>query len=109
MSRARRLESAAVAALAPVLVLAPVWLAALVLYWAAVRPLLSQIGMSVPWWAPALMWIASGTGLFVQPIQVAVLSPALAYASPCKGWVGRKLRSTEAELASAAVEPPCGS
>lgn len=105
MSRARRLESAAVAALAPVLVLAPVWLAAMVLYWAAVRPLLSQIGMSVPWWAPALMWIASGTGLFVRPIQVAVLSPALGARRPTPAESAR-VEPVWLGVAAAAGIPP---
>jgi Zn-dependent protease with chaperone function len=82
MSRARRIESAAVAALAPVLVLAPVWAAAMLLFTAAARPLVALVGPSLPWWGPALVWLIAGSGLFIRPAQVIMLSPALGARRP---------------------------
>ncbi|MEY2975600.1 MAG: hypothetical protein RIR49_2020 [Actinomycetota bacterium] len=89
MSRARRIESAAVAALAPVLVLAPVWAAAMTLYTAVARPSLAAIGVPIPWWGPAATWLLAGAALFIRPAQVLMLSPALGARRPSPAELDR--------------------
>lgn len=105
MSRARRIESAAVAALAPVLVLAPVWAAAMALYTAAARPLLALAGWSLPWWAPATAWLVTGVGLFVRPAQLVMLSPALGARRPTPAERA-EVEPVWLEVAAAAGIPP---
>ena len=68
--RSRQIEASAVAALGPVLVIAPFCLLALLLIWLAVR-----LVWDVSYWWFALGYVAASVLLFVRPIQASVLTP----------------------------------
>lgn len=73
----RSLETAALTAFVPVIVLAPFCLLALAIVW-------SPFGLiwGIPYWWSAAIWFAGGLLLFVRPFQVAVLSPLLGARRP---------------------------
>lgn len=73
----RRIESSAVAALAPVAVLLPVSLIALFLVWLPV-----QVVWSVPYTAFALCYLAGAVLLFLRPVQEHLLAPLLGARRP---------------------------
>jgi Zn-dependent protease with chaperone function len=75
----RRIESSAVAALAPVLMLLPVSLAALFVFW---YPLHLVWDVSYTWFA--LGYLASVIVLFVKPVQVSVLARLLGARRPTR-------------------------
>ena len=68
--RSRQIEASAVAAIGPVLVIAPFCLLALLLVWLAVR-----LVWDVSYWWFALGYVAASVLLFVRPIQASVLTP----------------------------------
>ncbi len=68
--RSRQIEASAVAAIGPVLVIAPFCLLALLLVWLAVR-----LVWDVSYWSFALGYVAASVLLFVRPIQASVLTP----------------------------------
>ena len=75
----RRFETSAVAALAPVLTLAPVCLAALFVFWLPVR-----LFWHVSYPMFALAYLAAGSLLFLRPVQVPVLTRLLGARRPTR-------------------------
>lgn len=77
--RGRRIESSALVALAPVVVVFPVSLVALTLFWLPVHAVwdVSYTGFVVGYLAAALL-------LFLRPVQIAVLSPLLGARRPTR-------------------------
>jgi Zn-dependent protease with chaperone function len=75
--RARHLEASAISAFAPVLVVLPFTLLALLLIWLLVR-----LVWDVPYWAFALGYCLGAALLFVRPIQVLVLTPLFGARAP---------------------------
>lgn len=73
----REVERAAIAALAPVATLVPVWLLATVVFWLPLR-----LVVDVTWWAVALGYLAAGVMLFTRPVQRLVLTRLLGARRP---------------------------
>lgn len=84
MARTRTIESGAVTALAPLIVLVPFWLVAMTIAWAVIR-----IAVDLPFWTVPAAWIALGITLFVPAVQAAVLSPVLGVRRPRPDEVAR--------------------
>ncbi|MGA0357752.1 MAG: hypothetical protein ACO3NQ_09180, partial [Ilumatobacteraceae bacterium] len=84
MARTRTIESGAVTALAPLIVLVPFWLVAMTIAWAVTR-----IAVDLPLWTVPATWIALGITLFVPAVQAAVLSPVLGVRRPRPDEVAR--------------------
>jgi Zn-dependent protease with chaperone function len=80
--RSRRIESSAVAAIGPVLVIAPFCVLALFVIWLLVR-----LVWDVPYWWFAGGYVAGSALLFIRPVQALVLTPLFGARPP-----------TEAEL-----------
>ena len=78
--RSRQIETSAVAALGPVLVVAPFCLLALFVVWALVRLVWDMGG--VPYWGFAAGYGAAAVCLFVRPVQALVLTPLLGARRP---------------------------
>lgn len=68
--RSRQIEASAVAAIGPVLVIAPFCLLALFVVWLLVR-----LAWDVPYWWLAGAYVASAIVLFIRPVQSFVLTP----------------------------------
>jgi len=68
--RSRQIEASAVAAMGPVLVIAPFCLLALFVVW-----LLVQLIWDVPFWWFAGGYAAAAVALFIRPVQALVLTP----------------------------------
>ena len=68
---------AGIAAIAPLVVVAPFWFA---LTWLAGR-LLAALA-PLPWWSVPLAWLVSGLTLFWRPVQVAALAPVVGGRAP---------------------------
>jgi Zn-dependent protease with chaperone function len=68
--RSRQLESSAVAAIGPVLVIAPFCLLALFVIWLVVR-----VVWNFPYWWLAVGYVAGAILLFIRPVQAVVLTP----------------------------------
>lgn len=75
--RRRNVEAAAITAIVPMLIMVPFWLLALAVIWLPVRLL---FGIDF-WWFPAI-WIIAGLGLFLRPVQVAVMTPLYGVVKP---------------------------
>lgn len=71
------MEAVAVTGLLPVLTLIPFWLVALGLVWLLMRP-----WVDLPFWWLPVGWVALGLGMFVRPLQVALLTPLLGARRP---------------------------
>ena len=84
MARTRTIESGAVTALAPLIVLVPFWLVAMTIAWAVIR-----IAVDLPFWTVPAAWIALGITLFVPAVQAAVLTPVLGVRRPRPDEVAR--------------------
>lgn len=78
--RARQLESAAISAFGPALVILPFCLLALFLLWLLVR-----LAWDVPYWAVAVGYCAASVLLFFRPVQALVLTPLLGARRPTAG------------------------
>jgi Zn-dependent protease with chaperone function len=68
--RSRQIESSAVAAIGPVLVIAPFCLLALLVIWLLVR-----LVWDIPFWWLAVGYLAGAMLLFIRPVQAFVLTP----------------------------------
>lgn len=79
-AHSRQIDRSAVAALVPVLVLVPFWLAALVLLWLPFR-----FVAGTPYWVFPVSWLAIGCTLFIPFVQTALLAPTLSARQPT-GW-----------------------
>ena len=82
--RSRQLEASAVAALGPVLVLAPFCLLALFVIW-----LLGRLVWDIPFWWFAGAYLPAGALLFVRPIQALVLTPLFGARAPTEQELAR--------------------
>ena len=63
----RRVERSALTALLPVVVLCPVFLIAMVVFWLPLR-----FVFGVPYWVVPLVWLAASVLLFVPSVQVEI-------------------------------------
>ena len=68
--RSRQIESSAVAAIGPVLVIAPFCLLALFVVWLVVR-----LVWDIPFWWLVVGYLAGAVLLFIRPVQAFVLTP----------------------------------
>lgn len=68
--RSRQIEASAIAAVGPVLVIAPFCLLALFIVWLLVR-----LVWDVPYWSLAGSYVAAAVVLFIRPVQALVLTP----------------------------------
>jgi Zn-dependent protease with chaperone function len=75
----RRIEGSAVASLAPMLLILPVSLAALAVFWLVVR-----LVWDVSYTTFAIAYVASAVLLFLRPVQVALLAPLLGARRPTR-------------------------
>lgn len=82
--RSRQVETAAVAAIGPVLVIAPFCLLALFVIWLAVR-----VAWDVPFWLFAAGYVGATVALFLRPIQALVLTPLFGARRPTPEEVER--------------------
>jgi Zn-dependent protease with chaperone function len=82
--RSRQIESSAVAALGPVLVIAPFCLLALFIVWLLVR-----LVWDVPFWWIAGGYVACAVLLFIRPVQAVVLTPLFGARRPTDGELER--------------------
>ena len=73
----RRVESSAVAALLPIAPVLPLWLLALVVFWAPLH-LIWHVSFAMF----ALAYLACGALLFLRPVQSLVLAPLLGARRP---------------------------
>src|SRR6187200_320016 len=73
----RRVERSALTALLPVVVLFPVFLIAMVVFWLPLR-----FVFGVPYWVVPVVWLASAVLLFVPSVQVALLARFLGTRPP---------------------------
>lgn len=98
--RTRQLEASAVAAIGPVLVIAPFCALALLVCWSLVR-----LAWDVPYWWFAGGYALAGVLLFVRPVQALVLPPLLGARQPTEAEYAR-LAPLWHEVAVAAQLPP---
>jgi Zn-dependent protease with chaperone function len=82
--RSRQIEASAIAAVGPVLVIAPFCLLALLLIWLAVR-----LVWDTSYWWFALGYVAAAVLLFVRPIQAFVLTPLFGARRPTDAELDR--------------------
>ena len=82
--RSRQLDSSAVAALGPVVVIAPFCLLALLVIWFPVHAV-----WSVPFWWFAAAYAGSAVVLFIRPVQAFVLTPLFGARRPTEDELGR--------------------
>jgi Zn-dependent protease with chaperone function len=75
--RSRQIEWSAVAAIGPVLVIAPFCLLALFVIWLLVRLL-----WDIPFWWLAVGYFAAAVVMFIRPVQAVVLTPLLGARRP---------------------------
>ena len=73
----RRVERSALTALLPVVVLFPVFLIAMVVFWLPLR-----FVFGIPYWIVPLAWLLSAVLLFVPSVQVALLARFLGTRPP---------------------------
>ena len=73
----RRVERSALTALLPVVVLFPVFLMAMVVFWLPLR-----FVFGIPYWVVPLAWVAAAVLLFVPAVQVALLARFLGTRPP---------------------------
>lgn len=78
--RARQLESSAISAFGPALVILPFCMLALFLIWLLVR-----LAWDVPFWMFGAGYCAAGVLLFARPVQALVLAPVLGARRPTAG------------------------
>lgn len=93
--RSRQLESSAIAAIGPVLVIAPFCLLALGVIWLLVR-----LVWDVNYWLFAAGYVLAGALLFVRPIQAFVLTPLFGARRPTEAEL-RRLDPLWREIANA--------
>lgn len=79
LSRQRRLDGYAVAAVIPVLALVPAWLVSVAAFWWVV-----QLFVNVDFWLFAVAWMASGVVFFLRPTQKLVLTRLLGARTPTR-------------------------
>lgn len=96
----REVERAAIAALAPVITLVPVWLLATVVFWLPLR-----VVWGLPLWLFAIGYLAAGVLLFTRPIQRLVLTRLLGARRPTPEEAAR-LEPAWREVAQANHLPP---
>ncbi|MGH9272330.1 MAG: M48 family metalloprotease [Ilumatobacteraceae bacterium] len=82
--RSRQVETAAVAAVGPVMVIAPFCLLALFVIWLAVR-----LVWDVPFWWFAAGYLVATVALFLRPVQALVLTPLFGARRPTPDEVER--------------------
>jgi Zn-dependent protease with chaperone function len=100
LSRQRRLDGYAVAAIIPVIALFPAWLAAVAVFWWIV-----QLFVSVNFWLFAAVWFAAGIVLFMRPTQKLVLTRLLGARAPTRAELDR-LHRAWGVVAQASHVPP---
>ena len=88
LSRSRRLDGYALAAIAPVVALLPAWLVAVAAFW-----WVTQLFVSVPFALFATVWFLSGIVLFLRPTQRLVLTRLLGARNPTREELDRLQRS----------------
>jgi Zn-dependent protease with chaperone function len=98
--RTRHLEASAIAAIGPVIVIAPFCALALLVCWSVVR-----LVWDVPYWWFAGGYALAGVLLFVRPVQALVLPPLLGARQPTEAELAR-LAPLWQEVAVAAQLPP---
>lgn len=96
----REVERAAVAALAPVLTLLPVWVLATAVFWLPLR-----LVWDVPLWSIAIAYLAAGALLFTRPAQRLVLTRLLGARRPTAHEAAR-LEAAWRQVAQANHLPP---
>ncbi len=79
LSRQRRLDGYAVAAVIPVLALVPAWLVSVAAFWWVV-----QLFVNMDFWLFAVAWMASGVVFFLRPTQKLVLTRLLGARTPTR-------------------------
>src|SRR5829696_4774183 len=82
--RTRQVEVAAIAAVGPVLVIAPFCLLALFVVWLVVR-----LAWDVPFWWLVAGYVGSAVLLFLRPVQALVLTPLFGARRPTPDEVER--------------------
>lgn len=100
LSRQRRLDGYAVAAIIPVIALLPAWLVAIAVFWWIV-----QLFVSVNFWLFAAVWFAAGIVLFMRPTQKLVLTRLLGARAPTRAELDR-LHRAWGVVAQASHVPP---
>lgn len=79
LSRQRRLDGYAIAAIIPVLALLPAWLVSVAVYWWGL-----QLFITMNFWVFAAIWLAMGAVLFLRPTQKLVLTRLLGARNPTR-------------------------
>lgn len=100
LSRQRRLDGYAVAAIIPVIALLPAWLAAVAVFWWIV-----QLFVTVNFWLFVCAWLAAGAMLFLRPTQKLVLTRLLGARSPTRAELDQLSRAWTI-VAQASHTPP---
>jgi Zn-dependent protease with chaperone function len=88
LSRQRRIDGYAVAAIIPVIALLPAWLAAVAVFWWVI-----QLFVNVNFWLFATAWLAAGVVLFLRPTQKLVLTRLLGARTPTRSELDRLQRA----------------
>lgn len=88
LSRQRRFDGYAVAAVIPVVALLPAWLVAVAVFWWIV-----QLFVNVGFWMFAAAWLLAGAVLFLRPTQKLVLTRLLGARAPTRAELDRLQRS----------------
>jgi Zn-dependent protease with chaperone function len=100
LSRQRRLDGYAVAAIIPVIALMPAWLVAVAVFWWIVH-----VFVNVNFWLFSSVWCAAGVVLFLRPTQKLVLTRLLGARSPTRTELDRLHRAWSV-VAQASHIPP---
>lgn len=105
MPTGRRIEGSALSALAPLGVLAPFCVLALLAIGYVSNRVLAIGGITGRWWWYPIGWMVLAICLFWRPIQIAVIAPALGARHPTPAEFGHLNPVWETVAASAGIDP----